>query len=42
MQARTEDKWEGNPIRNAASVALARTRSLDVPELEGSTRGSGC
>ncbi len=33
MQTRTEDKWEGNPIRNAASIALARTRSLDVPEL---------
>ncbi len=33
MQARTDDKWEGNPIRNAASVALARTRSLNVSEL---------
>ncbi len=34
MQTRTEDKWEGKPIRNAASVALGRTRSLDVPELK--------
>lgn len=33
MQARTDDKWEGNPIRNAASVALARTRALNVSEL---------
>ena len=33
MQARADDEWEGNPIRNAASVALARTRSLNVSEL---------
>ena len=33
MQLRTDDKWEGNPIRNAASVALARTRSLNVSDL---------
>ena len=33
MQARVNDKWEGNPIRNAASVALGRTRSLDVSQL---------
>ena len=33
MQERTDDKWEGNPIRNAASVVLARTRSLDVAQM---------
>ena len=33
MQARADDKWEGNPIRNAASVVLGRTRSLDVSQL---------
>ena len=33
MQARADDAWEGNPIRNAASVALARARSLNVSEL---------
>ncbi len=33
MQARADDEWEGNPIRNAASIALARTRSLNVSEL---------
>lgn len=33
MQVRMDDKWEGNPIRNAASIALARTRSLDVSQL---------
>ena len=33
MQVRADDEWEGNPIRNAASVALARTRSLNVSEL---------
>ena len=33
MQARADDKWEGNPIRNAASVVLGRTRSLNVLEL---------
>ena len=33
MQARADDEWEGTPIRNAASVALARTRSLNVSEL---------
>ena len=33
MQTRVDDKWESNPIRNVASIALARTRSLDVSEL---------
>ncbi len=33
MQTRIDDKWEEKSIRNAASVALGRTRSLDVPEL---------
>lgn len=33
MQVRTDDKWEGNPIRNAASVALSRTQSLDVAQM---------
>ena len=33
MQERSDDKWEGNPIRNAASVALARARSLDVDQM---------
>ena len=33
MQARVDDKWEGNPIRNAASLILGRTLSLDVSEL---------
>ena len=34
MQTRADDEWEGNPIRNAASVVLGRTRSLDVSELK--------
>ncbi len=34
MQARADDAWEGTPIRNAASVVLGRTRSLDVSELK--------
>lgn len=34
MQIRADDNWEGNPIRNAASVALARTRSLDVSQMK--------
>lgn len=33
MQARADDEWEGNPIRNAASVALARTGALDAAQL---------
>ena len=33
MQTRVDDKWESNPIRNVASIALARTRSLNVSEL---------
>ena len=33
MQARIDDTWEGTPIRNAASIILGRTRSLDVNEL---------
>ena len=33
MQARIDDTWEGTPIRNAASIILERTRSLDVNEL---------
>ena len=33
MQARVDDTWEGTPIRNAASIILGRTRSLDVNEL---------
>ncbi len=33
MQARIDDAWEGTPIRNAASIILGRTRSLDVNEL---------
>ena len=33
MQARIDDTWEGAPIRNAASIILGRTRSLDVNEL---------
>lgn len=34
MQTRSEDKWEGNPIRNAASIALARSQPLDILELK--------
>lgn len=33
MQTRADDEWESPPIRNAASVALGRTRSLNVAEL---------
>ncbi len=33
MQARIDDTWESTPIRNAASIILGRTRSLDVNEL---------
>lgn len=33
MQTRVDDQWESPPIRNAASVALGRTRSLDPTKL---------
>ena len=33
MQARADDEWESNPIRNAASVALGRTRSLNLSQI---------
>ena len=36
MQTRVDDTWEGTPIRNAASIILGRTRSLDVNELRES------
>ena len=36
MQMRADDKWESNPIRNAASVALGRTRSLNLSQLRES------
>ncbi|MCG9126913.1 HEAT repeat domain-containing protein [Candidatus Poribacteria bacterium] len=33
MQTRADDTWESPPIRNAASVALGRTQSLDLSKL---------
>ena len=33
MQERSDDKWESPPIRNTASIALARTRALDVDQM---------
>lgn len=34
IQLRIDDKWEGNPIRNAASIILGRTVSLNVADLK--------
>lgn len=40
MQVRVDDTWEGAPIRNAASIILGRTRSLDANELRESLADS--
>ena len=33
IQVRADDEWEGKPVRNAASVVLGRTRSLNISQL---------
>ncbi len=40
MQARVDNTWEGTPIRNAASIILGQTRSVDFNELRGALADS--